>query len=108
MKKYFTLLLLSLLSLVASAYDAKIDGIYYNLDKSKNTASVTYKELDNGYPTNDCSGNIVIPSEVTYEDVTYKVTVIEEKAFYNCGGLKSVTIPSSVKSIGASTFSYCI
>jgi len=107
MKKYFTLLLLSLLSLVASAYDAKIDGIYYNLDKSKNTASVTYKELDNGYPTNDCSGNIVIPSEVTYEDVTYKVTVIEEKAFYNCGGLKSVTIPSSVKSIGASTFFNC-
>ena len=107
MKKYLTLLLLSLLPLAASAYDAKIDGIYYNLNKSANTASVTYKELDNENPVNDCTGDIVVPDEVTYEDVTYKVTAIEEKAFYNCGGLTSAIIPNSVKSIGSYAFYGC-
>ena len=35
------------------------------------------------------------------------VTSIGNYAFYNCSGLTSVTIPSSVTSIGASAFSGC-
>ena len=34
-------------------------------------------------------------------------TIIDERAFYGCGGLTSVTIPDSVTSIGNSAFSDC-
>ena len=43
---------------------------------------------------------VTIPS--TYENK--KVTTIPQEAFYGCSGLTSVTIPSSVKKIGAYAF----
>ena len=53
------------------------------------------------------SGNVVIPEEVTYMNETRKVTSIGHRAFYNCSGLTSVTIPKSVTSIGDNAFSGC-
>ena len=108
MKKYLYLFLLSLLPMVASAYDAEINGIYYNLNSTDKTASVTYKELNGwGDPTSDCSGDIVIPSEVTYNDATYKVTAIENQAFYKCKSLTSVTIHHGLITIGEEAFFSC-
>ena len=98
MKKYFTLILLAILPIVASAYDAEIDGIYYNF--SENEATVTYG--DDGY-----AGAVVIPSSVTYNDKTYNVTSIGNFAFGGCSGLTSVTIPESVTDIGEQAFSGC-
>ncbi len=106
MKKTFlqTLMLFTVMlftSITASAYDFYADGIYYNITSPENkTVEVT--EADNRY-----SGDIVIPSEVTYNEEKYSVTSVGGLAFYNCIGLTSVTIPSSVESIGYSAFSYC-
>ena len=47
------------------------------------------------------SGNIVIPKSIIIGDKTYKVTSIEERAFKNCPSLKSITIPNTIKYIGA-------
>ena len=47
--------------------------------------------------------NLIIPS--TYNNLP--VTSIGNSAFYNCGGLASITIPDSVTSIGDYAFSYC-
>lgn len=55
------------------------------------------------YPT----GNLVIPSSVTYGGITYNVTSIGDCAFYYCSGLTSVTIPNSVASIGNYAFFGC-
>ena len=60
MKKLFLSFLMVLLSTVVNA--VTIDGINYNLYSQPNTASVT-----NG----DYSGAIVIPSEVSYNNVKY-------------------------------------
>ena len=99
-------LLLSLLALFASitanAYDACIDGIYYNF--SGNEATVTYR--DTNY--NSYAGIVVIPESVTYNGLAYSVTSIGSSAFRNCSALSTINIPNSVTSIGATAFFGCI
>ena len=101
MKKLVTLLLLTLLPLVASSQTA-ISGIYYNLNSWSDVKTAEVTSNPDKY-----SGDINIPSTVTYNDVTYSVTSIGNFAFQECGGLASVTIPESVTSIGGSAFSGC-
>ena len=107
MKKLFLSTLLLALPLLASAYDCQVDGIYYNLIPKGNVAEVTYQKVENGYPYSDYSGSVVIPEKFTYEGVEYSVTTIGERAFLDCTGLTSVTIPNSVTSIGEGAFGSC-
>ena len=88
MEKYFTLIFLALLPMVANAYDAEINGIYYNF--TGNEAIVTYEK----YHTASYSGVIVIPESVTYEGETYRVASIGSEAFYGSTELTSVIILS--------------
>ena len=53
------------------------------------------------------SGDVVIPSAVEYGGKTYAVTRIGERAFANCGDLKSVTIPGTVTFIENQAFLHC-
>jgi len=108
MKKFFSTVIAMLLPLMASAYnyDAYIDGIYYNLYPSTKTATVTYHAMRKEDRESFYDGNIIIPSTVTYNNVTYTVTAISSEAFYDCN-LTSVTIPNSVTSIGQDAFYSC-
>ena len=96
------LLLLSLLTLLgiitANASDFEVDGIAYNR-LNGSTVEVTQ---DYTY-----SGNITIPSSVTYNNVTYNVTSIGDNAFQFCHNLTSIEIPNSVISIGNYAFTCC-
>ena len=89
----------------ASAYDFKVDGIYYDINADETTVSVTYK-TENSYASS-YSGEVAIPQSVTYNKKNYSVTNIGERAFYLCRGLTSITIPESVASIGNQAFSNC-
>lgn len=98
MKKILSLIFVALLPLVAIAYDAKINGIYYNF--SGKTAIVTCGN-------DNYSGAVVIPESVTYNGTIYCVTCIGNNAFSYSSGLTSVTIGNSVTSIGSSAFHNC-
>ncbi|MBP5677973.1 MAG: leucine-rich repeat domain-containing protein [Bacteroidales bacterium] len=68
-------------------------------------AEVTYQQ---SYPRySNLSGNLEIPSYVTYGSTTYLVTHIDTWAFHGCSGLTSVIIPNSVTGIGGDSFSSC-
>lgn len=106
MKKFFTLMLFCSFASFAFAdvsdgttsnkldpaevgYDFIVDGIYY---KVLETNSVSTSEGENPY-----SGKIVIPDEVTYDGVTYKVTKVS--GFRNSPDVTEITIPKYTKTI---------
>ena len=107
-QKLLTLLLMAFIPIVMMAYDCKVNGIYYNLNTSDKTASVTcdYDKNTNERPSYS-AGSISIPASIKYNGTTYKVTSIGESAFEYCSSLTSITIPSSVTSIGDYAFSEC-
>ena len=102
MKKPVLLFMMVLLPMVASAYDAEIDGLYYKFNTEAKTATVTYKSYGISY--NITTANI--PASVVYNGDTYSVTSIGELAFFGCSGLTSVDIPNSVTIIGKQAFGY--
>ena len=85
-------LLMALTATAAYAWDFHVDGIYYYKNSDGTSVSVTYG-------SNKYSGSVTIPSQVTYSGTTYSVTSIGGKAFCDCSGLTSVTIPNSVTEI---------
>ena len=96
----FAFLIMTLMCQAAT----NINGIYYNLNSSSRTAEVTSNP--NQYP-NEYSGNIEIPSTVTYNGTNYSVTKIGDNAFRSCYLLTSITIPNSITNIGEEAFSVC-
>ncbi len=106
-----------------------VNGIYYKVT-GFNSVSVTNNGHINIWDNNLYSGNISLPSKVSYSQSVYNVTGIADSTFMasqklknviipgsvtslgnysfnRCDSLKSVTIPSSVNYIGAYTFEYC-
>ena len=103
MKKILGLLFLAFFPIAMMAYDCEVNGIFYNLNNNTKTAEVTY-ESSTSYPY---SGEVVIPSSILYNGITYSVTRIGSNAFEDCTGLTAITIPESVTRIGYGAFSGC-
>lgn len=93
--------LLCLFSITAFAADFEVDGISYNiLSTDEHTCEVTSN-------SSNYAGDIVIPSEVAYDNATWTVTRIGDEAFNGCYDLVSIKIPSSIASIGDEAFRNC-
>ena len=100
MKKVFLSLIALLLSLAASAA-VQIDGLWYNLNSSNNTAEVVASQ------GSQYSGDISIPDCVYYENDRYTVTSIGLSAFEECSGLTNIIIPSTIKTLERGAFYGC-
>lgn len=102
--KGFVMLVVLMLMTTSSAMaqEAKfevIDGFRYLLDSDTKTATLVPK-TDGKY-----SGDIIIPEKVKGNDgVEYIVASLVASCFKDCSGLTSITIPSSVTSLGKSCF----
>ncbi len=86
------------------------DGLYFYIDSEAGTAVLTNSEMKSEGSTkgaNSYSGNIDIPETVTFNGNIYPVVGIQEYAFYNSTGLRTVAIPASITSIGSEAFSGC-
>ena len=100
-KLFLTTIALLLCSVMANAYDFEVDGMYYNLLSATDlTVEVTWG--DNAY-----SGEVVIPSTITYQSRNLAVVGISSSAFYNDSALTSITIPQSIVSIYDDSFVNC-
>ena len=102
LKLKFSLLLSAMfISITASAYDFASDGIYYNiLSEEDRTVEVTYREYYS------YKGDVIIPSKVVSNSITYTVVAIGNDAFYE-DRLASIEIPGSVTTIGDYAFKNC-
>ena len=107
-QKLFTLLLAVAASVgTMFAEKVQIGDLYYNLNETEKSAEVTYERNDNSNYEGQGLATANIPASVTYRGITYSVTSIGERAFWQCSSLTSVTIGNSVTSIGERAFHYC-
>ena len=84
-----------------------IGQLYYDLEMSTRTATVTYEKYGTGNYAS-LSANVKIPESVEYNGVTYSVTKVAYKAFANCQSLESISIPGTVVEIGETRSRSCI
>ena len=85
----------------------EVDGIYYNiLESYSKTVEVTFN--GNSYDSFDeYKGDIKIPSEVNYNGVTYTVVGLGKNCFSSCTNLKSLELPSTLKTVDNTAFYKC-
>ena len=75
-----------------SAKYVTIDGLEYNLNPDTHEATL--------YRGTTWEGELIIPSGLDYEGQDYSVTAIDSYSFFTNLTLTSVTIPSTVTTIG--------
>ena len=71
---------------------------------------ITYELKDNTITVTDGSkakGAITIPATIKKNGISYPVTGVGDRAFYNCDALENVTFSGNVGSIGDSAFFIC-
>lgn len=98
MKKRFSILLPMLMmffgTISAADYDFHVGGVYYSIiyaDLYTPTTNLRIVQGDEKY-----TGDIIIPSGITVNNIEYTVTNIGQYSFSECPDLTSITFPSGI------------
>ena len=111
MKSIIRLILLHLFTFspfLASAYDVEVDGIFYGIMGTR-SAYVTHSgwRAEDGESIVKYTGDVVVPSQISYGGRTYPVTSVDENAFAGCDELTSVRLPQTLRAVSACAFLGC-
>ena len=96
--------ILILMPTLVFAEDFSVNGILYNI-LSYQDLTLAVAPVERG--STPYSGDIVIPSSVTYGNKTWTVIEIMDDAFGYNNNITSVTLPSTLKKIGKNAFYNC-
>ncbi len=125
MKKLFVIIVLMALAMNGFAQILHYDfsavcetgqTLYYLItSEEEHTVKITYPYSEansffqgnfyEGFP--EPQGEIILPATVTYNDVDYAVTAIDNNAFFNCHLTGTLTISDGIVSIGSMGFIGC-
>ncbi len=110
MKKFLLICSVALLGYAPTwAYSFEDNYIYYNIvDEVACEVEVTWDDSEwNGRSDpnyNSYGGSVDVPETVTYEGTTYTIVGLAEGTFCNSNTLRSVTLPETIRYIGAMAF----
>lgn len=116
-KKSLTLVVMVLAAMVARAYDFSVAidrgaNLYCTIiDASQKTVKIVSPNVSSTDPYKGLqqpSGQLNIPATVRYNDITYSVVAIGDRAFSSCLDITGVVIPNTVTSIGNYAFYQCV
>lgn len=107
MKKFYLSLVVLLFSKFMFSSNTQVDGIWYILDDTNNSATVTFRGDSYDDFEDEYSGNIVVPSYVEYGGRKYKVLYVGMNAFRSCQSVTSIEIPEGVKRVEDGAFCWC-
>ena len=102
---FLSLLLLIFNSMLVSAHDFEIDGIYYNYTSDGvyvTYAGNSYSEVENEY-----NGVIRIPATILYNGYEKKVVAVGANAFRDCKNITSIVIGDNILYIYDNAFRDC-
>ena len=89
---------------ISTDYKCAIGIAWVSTERTSSSNPMDQTEIGAGIPT-DFQGQFVIPSLL--EEEAYLVTEVGYKAFYNCTGITSVSIPNSINYIDYFAFRGC-
>lgn len=86
-------------SRIISYYSFEYEGLRYRIIGDFEVALTDGEEI--------CISDVVIPAEVTYQGVTYSVTRIDGRVFYNNENLNTIVLPATINTIASEAFYNC-
>lgn len=95
---------------VGSTFTAKIGLGSSQVDCTFKVLADNTVQVGNGNGAavkHDTAGELTIPETVTNEGEEYTVTAVGNGAFWGCGSLTSIALPTGVKAIGQNAFLNC-
>ena len=98
--KFSILPLYIMIAISVYANKFNVDGISYSINSDEKSVTV----ISGGA----YSGDLIIPSEVSNDQLSYVVTAIGNSAFLDCSTLSSVAMPNTITYIGYCAFGGCI
>ena len=82
----------------------EVGGLFYKTAKGY---SMDFVEVTGNPGGGKYSGDVVVPGTVEYDGITYTVKRVGNRAFEGCDDLRKVTISEGIYKIGAYAFYYC-
>lgn len=82
----------------------EVGGLFY---KTAEGYSMDFVEVTGNPGGGKYSGDVVVPGTVEYDGITYTVKRVGNRAFEGCDDLRKVTISEGIYKIGAYAFYYC-